>query len=99
MWEVKTITNDTGGFLHDLVRHVSAYFKQPSSVYSIYYTNQMHIVSYVWVLNTQLRHGSVQANHLHGVQYARLEINCQWQVTVYTVPQSAVGSFVDVVYV
>jgi hypothetical protein len=40
------------------------------SMYSLYCTNQMHIISYIWVLNMSLRHVSVQVYQLNGAQYA-----------------------------
>jgi hypothetical protein len=57
-----------------LLEHVN----RAEEMYSIYYTDQMRIISYIWVLNTQLLHVSAQAYHPQGAQYARFKTNCQW---------------------
>jgi hypothetical protein len=33
------------------------------------------------------------------LQSSKSDTNCQWQAIIYKVPQSAVGSVVDVIYV
>jgi hypothetical protein len=45
-------------------------------VYSIYFSNWTHIISYMLVLNTYLRHVSVQAHHPLGyVEYIDLKVH------------------------
>jgi hypothetical protein len=51
----------------------------------------MHIISYIWVLNTQLLHVSAQAYDPQGAQCARFKTSCQWQAALYMVPQSVVA--------
>jgi hypothetical protein len=59
----------------------------------------MHIISYIWVLNTYLWHVLVQEHRPQGAQYARFKTNCQWQANIYMVQQSVVGSVLDIGYV
>jgi len=59
----------------------------------------MHSIKYITILQTNLRHLSVQVYHLQGEINARFKTNCQRQVIIYKVPQCLVGSVVHVRYV
>jgi hypothetical protein len=60
--------------IHAVIVHLNLF----DNIFSfVYCTEQMHIISYVSVLNTQLPHVSVQAHRLQGAQYPRFKTSCQ----------------------
>jgi hypothetical protein len=59
----------------------------------------MNTIKYIWILKTYLWHVSLLVYHLQGAQYARFKIHCPRQTIIYKIPQSLVGSTVDVSYV
>jgi hypothetical protein len=61
-------------------------------MYSICYTNQVHIINYICILNTQLQHILVQVYHLQGAQYAKFKTSCQCLAILFTRMQGEVFS-------
>jgi hypothetical protein len=54
----------------------ACYAKALHSLHSVYCTNPVHTIQYVWISKTHLRHVSQQVCHLQGKQCAVFKTNC-----------------------